>query len=100
MYRATTPTHIFTLPFDTELVKEIRVTYEQEGVTILTKTVSECELDGADIKIRLTQEETLLFEPDKRVSIQLRVLTSDNQVMASDVTKVWAYSCLDEEILS
>ena len=100
MFRATTPTHIFALPFDTSTLQEVRVTYVQNKEIILTKTEADCTLDGAEIKIRLTQEETLLFEGERRVEIQLRILTKDGQVMASDIMKVWANSCLDEEILS
>lgn len=101
MYRATTPTHIFTLPFDTSLLKEIRVTYATEGKDIiLQKTEADCTLDGSDIKIELTQEETLLFEAQNRVLIQLRVLTTDGKVMASEIWRRFALECLDEEVLS
>ena len=99
MFRATTPTHIFALPFDTSQLKEIRVTYAQGGETILSKTEADCTLNGKEIRIQLTQEETLLFKPE-RVYIQLRVLTTDGNVMASNIATVYADNCLDEEVLS
>ena len=105
MFRATTPTHIFTLPFNTGQIKEIRITYQQGGATVLQKTEADCTLTGNEIKVMLTQEETLLFaatnrETDNRISIQLRVLTTTGQVLASEIEKVFAYACLDEEVLS
>lgn len=100
MFRATTPTHIFALPFNTGQIKEIRITYQQNGETVLQKTEADCTLAGNEIKVVLTQQETLLFAPDERVSIQLRVLTNSGQVMASEIAKVFARACLDEEVLS
>ena len=101
MFRATTPTHIFILPFDTEQVKEVRVTYANEKKeVILQKTEADCVLDGTDIKVELTQEETLLFEAELRVLIQLRVLTTSGKVMASKIWRKFAHECLDEEVLS
>ena len=101
MYRATTPTHIFTMPFDTSLLKEIRVTYAKEDKEIiLQKTGDDCVLDGRDINVALTQEETLLFEAEKRVLIQLRVLTVDGKAMASKIWRKFAHECLDEEVLA
>lgn len=99
MFRATTPTHIFVLPFDTSLLQEIRITYQQSGKTVLQKTEADCTLTGSEIKVTLTQQETLLFSPDERVSIQLRVLTTTGHVMASEIKKVFARACLDEEVL-
>lgn len=99
MFRATTPTHIFALQFDTSLLQEIRITYQQNGNTVLQKTEADCTLTGSEIKVMLTQEETLLFAPDERVSIQLRVLTTTGRVMASEIKKVFARACLDEEVM-
>lgn len=102
MYRATTPTHIFTLPFDTEQIRRVQITYKQ-GETVLEKTEADCTMDGSDIKVTLSQDETLRFAAnslDNRVSIQLRVLTKTGQVMASKIVKVFAKACLNEEVLS
>ena len=105
MFRATTPLHIFTLPFNTGQLQEIRITYQQNGETVLQKTEADCTLTANEIRVQLTQEETLLFAPpnkeiDNRISIQLRVLTITGQVMASEIEKVFAFECLDEEVLT
>ena len=100
MFRATTPTHTFALPFDTGQIKEVRITYQQNGETVLQKTETDCTMTGSEIKVTLTQEETLLFAADNRVHIQLRVLTTDGKVMASDIDKVSVKACLDEEVLA
>ena len=99
MYRATTPTHIFTLPFDTSLLKRVQITYRQFGRNILQKNLEDCTLTKNAIKLELTQEETLLFAPTAEVLIQLRVVTNDGKVMASKIESKWAKECLDEEVL-
>ena len=100
MYRATTPTHIFTLPFDTDQLEKIRITYAQFGETIFQKNETQCTLIGKTIKVELTQEETLRFQSTAEVSIQLRVMTTDGKVMASEILQKQPKECLDEEVLA
>ena len=99
MFRATTPTHTFTLPFDTSQLEKVRITYEQNDVTILSKTEVDCVLEGKNIVLNLTQEDTLLFAPRDRVYIQLRVKTVDGKVVASGLFRKFPKECLDEEVL-
>ena len=100
MYRATTPTHIFALPFDTKLVKQVQVTYSQFGKTVLQKTTPQCRMAGNEIRVDLTQQETLLFQPTTWVSIQLRIMTTDGKVLASRVEKKRPKVCLCEEVMA
>ena len=105
MYRATTPTHQFILPFDTSECKEIQVTYKQGGKSIIKHyqdgTIPPgMTLDGENVFIRLTQEETLTFKPGKSVKAQIRVLTETNDAMASQKFDIKLNDVLNEEILS
>lgn len=99
MYRGTTPTHIFTLPFNVEDLQIVEVTYEQLGQIILQKSKSDCTLEGKIIKLELTQKESLQFQPAQPVSIQLRVKTKEGKVLASEIKKIIPKSCLDEDEL-
>lgn len=99
MFRATTPTHVFELPFEANLVKTIQITYQQEGKTILQKTEADCTITENAIRAVLTQEETLKFDAGKWVYIQLRIVTAGGQVMASQIEKRLPKACLDEEVL-
>lgn len=98
--RGTTPTHIFTIPFEVSLAKEVRVTYGQDDNVIVTKTEEDCDLSGNQIKLMLTQADTFLFDSKRPVQIQLRILTVDNKVMASKVKTVDVLKCLDSEVLA
>lgn len=98
MIKGTTPTHIYTLPFDTSLVKSVRITYAQSGKVILTKETDKCTLEGNKVVITLTQEETLKFSTEI-VQIQVRVLTLGNEALSSHVYRKGIYECLDGEVL-
>ena len=100
MIRGTTPTHTFNLPFEVGFIKSGKVTYSQDGEIILTKEIKECALDGSTITIKLTQEETLKFNCTKGyVYIQVRLLTTGGDALASSLIRVEVDKCLDSEVL-
>ena len=100
MIRGTTPTHIFTIPFDVALIADLRISYAQCGKEILTKTKNDATLDGNTITVTLTQEDTLKFECSKRVAdIQVKVLTVEDDVVISDVITLNVERCLNNEVL-
>lgn len=98
MIRGTTPTHIFTLPFDTSPINKIRVLYSQKSNVLLTKDETECVAESNSIKTTLTQEETFLFDAKIPVEIQLRILTKDGNALASVVTTVGVSRLLETEV--
>lgn len=74
MIRGTTPTHIFTLPFDGELITKLNIAYAQGGRIVLEKELADCHIEGNKISVTLTEDETLLFDSNKAMAeIQLRV---------------------------
>ena len=64
MQRGTTPTLSFAIPIDTSLLDAVWVTLSQNDTEIVTKTMSECELDGNIIRAKLTQADTLRLSTD------------------------------------
>lgn len=100
MIRGTTPTHIFTTPFDASQIKGGKVIYMQDGVNIIEKEIGECALEGQTIRVRLTQEESFKFDCHKGyVYIQIRLLTTSKDVVASDLMRMAVERCLDSEVL-
>ena len=99
MIRATTPTHTFTLPFGSDKVKTAIITYEQHGETILEKKKGDISAKDNMLMVTLTQEETLLFDAKRSVTIQLRVLTTGGAVLASQSFTVPCGRVLNEEVL-
>jgi hypothetical protein len=99
MRRGTTPTHQFELPFETDLLKDIEITYQQSGKIILQKHKEDCDCIGSCVSVTLTQEETFLFRNELPVEIQTRVLTDEHGVLASDIYRVSCERCLSDEVL-
>ena len=101
MYRATTPEHIWELPFSTGEIEKIEITYQQGGKNVLIKTQKDCTLTEREIRVLLTQEETLLFASDaaERVLVQLKIKTKAGKVWATDVYTLSVYGCLNEGVM-
>lgn len=109
MYRATTPTHIFVFEVDPdETFKTILITYSQSGVIILEKDKEDLTFEEKQeccgkvyhALLRLTQEETKLFAAEKLVSVQIRAVTNDGDVVASEKMTVTVNDVLNDEVLT
>lgn len=99
MIRGTTPTHIFTLPFEASTIAELRVTYEQNGEIVLEKTETDCELSGNSVKVKLSQEDTLKFAVLKDTKIQLKIKNVSDEVLATTISSFAVDRVLNEEVL-
>lgn len=100
MIKGTTPTHIYTLPIDTVNIKTIAITYAQNGTVKLTKCTEDCTFDGNNVSCRLTQEDTLKFDGDACVEIQVRVLTVGEDALASHIMRTRCCDCLSDEVIA
>ncbi len=99
MRKGTTPTHSFVLPFSTGLIQEVEITYHQNGEEVLTKYKDDATFAGNTVSVTLTQDETFEFNEDVNVEIQIRVLTSEGMVAASDIIRIGCNRCLSNEVL-
>lgn len=99
MRKGTTPTHIFEVPFNTDMIAEAEIVYAQFGEIVLEKYTDDCEMSGNEITVTLTQEETFLFDDSAGVEVQLRILTQGDDALASDIIHVSCEKCLSDEVL-
>lgn len=97
--RGTTPTHVFTLPFEKELLADLRINYFQDNKEVLVKGKKDVTISGNDITLMLTQEETFLFKEGKNVEVQLKIKTTDGQVLNSDIIEMRIDKSLDNEVI-
>lgn len=98
MIKGTTPTHIFTLPFDTSIIEAVRILYSQNDKIVLIKESSDCSLENNTIITTLTQENTFAFDHLNPIEIQIRILTKEGRAMASIPKKVGVTKCLENEV--
>ncbi len=99
MFKGTTPTHIFSIPFHVRMVKKVLVVYSQNGTEILRKQTEDCILEENTIGIPLTQEETFKFNHKCNVQVQIRVLTTEDIAYASPIFVKSAKQCLSNEVI-
>ena len=103
MIRATTPTHRFIFDQNPELFERILITYAQNGKIVLEKekedlTFEEPTEGQYPAHVQLTQEETKLFRVGQ-VTVQVRVLTSGEDALASEKTAIDVENVLNDEVL-
>ena len=108
MIRATTPLQEFTFESNPADFARILITYKQDEVIVMEKTQSDLSFssyigeDGIIVYLaafRMTQEEANMFQPEP-VRVQVRVLTSDGEALASDITTMRVTDVLDDEVLT
>lgn len=102
MIRGTTPTHTFTVDIDPDVIKikKVKVLYAQADELILCKRTEDCIINGNVIQTTLTQEDTFKFDCKKTVQIQIRALTTDEQLLSTEVITTIVSKCLDNEVIS
>ena len=83
MVRGTTPILQFNLPFSCSNISVLYITAKQYDVVVLEKDLSDCIVNDTSVSLKLTQEETLKLQPNRRITIQIRVKTHDGTALAS-----------------
>ena len=106
MIRATTPKHMFIFDTDPSVYERILITYAQNGEIIIEKgkddlTIEEITDSGVqkyNAWFRLTQEEANKFSA-KMVAVQVRVLTTSGEALASEQMSFRVEDVLNDEVL-
>jgi hypothetical protein len=103
MIRGTTPRYQFELPFDTNNIDKLWLTFAQsfgqQDVELFTLTEKECYMDGVMLGIILSQEQTLKLKACSFVEVQFRVLMPNGTAMASEIMVVPTDRILKEGVL-
>lgn len=106
MIRATTPKHMFIFDTDPSVYERILITYAQNGEIIIEKgkddlTIEEITDSGVqkyNAWFRLTQEEANKFSA-RMVAVQVRVLTTSGEALASEQMSFRVEDVLNDEVL-
>ena len=99
MTQGTTPLHTFVLPFNTDIIQAVRVSYEQKGKIVLEKSTADIARSENNLALTLTQEETLLFDANVLVRIQLHILTTAGSALVSKPKNVPVYILLSKQVI-
>lgn len=94
MYRGTTPTITFTLPFEASKLDVLSIAFAQKenpyakaATMMFEKTLADCTLQDNSVICELTEKDTLRLNSAYDVEIQLRVKCAGKS-MASEVYSV------------
>lgn len=85
--RGTTPTVTFNLPFNVSTIKNCEVYFGQNDELLFTKGYDDCAFDGTVMTVTLSQAETLQFDEDEKMQMQVRFVFTDDSVDATKVMK-------------
>ena len=85
--RGTTPTVTFNLPFNVSTIKNLEVYFGQNDECLVTKGYDDCVLSGTTLQVMLTQSDTLQFNDDEKLQIQVRFVFTDDTVDATEIMK-------------
>ena len=104
MIQGTTPTLHYNLSFSSSLIKEAEITLQYNDSlknVLIVKTLEngECELGETSISTRLTQEETLKLPAPATARVQLRLVTTDNVVLATEPYIITVKELLKKDVI-
>lgn len=96
MRRGTTPTHTFDTDVDLTGAVVLYLTYKQNGRIKVEKSLSDVTVEPDKVTVTLTQKETLSFDDEGDVRIQIRAKFADGKAVASNVIRTSAQIILKE----
>ena len=102
MIQGTTPVLHFNLPFSASLIKSAEITLQYTDShknVLIVKTLEDCELGETSIATKLTQEETLQLPAPAVAYAQLRILTTSNDALATELYKISVKRLLREGVI-
>lgn len=100
MRRGTTPTITFNLPFSVTTINNCEVYFAQNDELLLTKEESDCVLSGSTLSVTLTQNDTLLFDDEEKLQVQVRFVFTDGSVDATEVVKEKVNKILKDGVIN
>lgn len=99
MVQGSTPMFAIKLPFSTDLLASVRVSFEQKNKIVLEKETKDVIMRDNMIGLRLTQKETLMFDPHIYVRMQLHFLTTGGDALPSKPVNIPVYTLLNKKVI-
>lgn len=104
MYRGSTPKFTFPVTFPVNELEDFVLSFQQGADVLLEKTLDDCEIwtdidpcTGKTrnmISVRLTVEESFMFEPARQLHIQLRALLENQKELVTKELTTYVYDTI------
>lgn len=99
MFRGTTPTHKFNVNVNLQATR-VFLTYKQRGSIVVEKDsnvdTETLTIDGNSVTVTLSQEDTLKFNYNEGVEIQIRAVYEDGKAIASSIITTYVDKILKD----
>lgn len=95
--RASTPTHFFSIPFDTSSITGIVIIYAQNGECVFTKKTADCTITEHEVSVTLNQADTLSLK-EGACQVQLVVYVGINALVSNKI-EMSVDDILSEDVL-
>lgn len=100
MSRGTTPSFSFNVSVPIDGTEIFYITFRQHGIIILEKEDKEIiRVDKDTIKVKLSQEDTLLFSSHFPIEVQIRTKYLDGAAVASNIMTFYLEEILKEGVI-
>lgn len=91
--------HSFTIPYAQGDIVAIVITYQQKGITKVEKTIDDCTFEDGKVQVHLSQEDTLKFEDDAIIKMQIRIRLNSGLVTKSGIVETYTDNALNNEVI-
>lgn len=95
--QGTTPILTWDIPYDAEAVAAADVTIQQYGRTLITRSLKDCRMEGKQMSVTLTQEETLGLDHRCTAKIQATIRAIDKTTVRTCIDSLEIVEALKKE---
>ena len=99
MIRGTTPKLTFKLPFSVDTLSAAYITFMQGGNEVTEKNLTDCEINGDELSLKLSQDDTLSLSENVLLEMQIKAKDQSGNVMVSQVLRVSVGEVFNEEVM-
>lgn len=89
----------FSIPYKEDEIDVLYITYQQQGDTVLEKELSDCAFGEGFVSVDLSQEDTLAFQSNQSVQIQIRAKLKNGIATKSKVIKTMTDNILKDGVI-
>lgn len=91
--------NFFPIPHAEDEVATLFVTYQQKKETVVEKDITDCTFEDGMVSVNLSQEETLSFEDNVPIKIQLRARLNNGAATKSKIMETYTDFVLKDDVI-
>ena len=97
--RGCTCENSFSLPFNQEEIESLCITYKENEEIRLKKYLDDCIFKDGKIYVALSQEDTLKFDDNASIKIQIKIKLKDGTVTKSKKIETYTDEVFCNEVI-